>query len=82
MDAQLQAIWNSNRTKPQIGKGKEDAIVDRGKYQFLVGKLIHLLHSRPNISYLVSVVSQFMHSPREIHQEMVYKILCYVKATL
>ena len=36
---------------------------DKDKYQRLVGRLIYLSHTRPDISYAVSVVSQFMHSP-------------------
>lgn len=34
---------------------------DKGRYQTLVGKLIYLSHTRPDIAYAVSVVSQFMH---------------------
>lgn len=36
---------------------------DREKYQRLVGKLIHLSHTRPDITYAVGVVNQFMHQP-------------------
>ena len=38
--------------------------------------------TKPNISYSVSVVSQFMHSPLEPHMEVVKRILQYLKATL
>ena len=61
---------------------KEDVVVDHEKYQCLVGKLIYLSHSWPNIAYAVSVVSQFMHSPGEIHLKALYKILRYLKVTL
>jgi hypothetical protein len=37
------------------------------RYQRLVGKLIYLSHTRPDIAYAVSVVNQFMHSPKEEH---------------
>ena len=43
-------------------------------YQCLARKLIYLSHAR-DIAYDVSVVSQFMHSPKEVHLEVVYKIL-------
>lgn len=53
--------------------------VDTGRYQRLVGKLIYLSHTRPDIAFSVSVVSQFMHSPFEEHLEAVYRILRYLK---
>ena len=46
-----------------------------------MGRLIYLSHTRPDIAYAVSVVSQFMHSPKERHQEAVYRILKYLKST-
>ncbi|RVW60624.1 Retrovirus-related Pol polyprotein from transposon RE1 [Vitis vinifera] len=56
--------------------------VDRERYQRLVGRLICLSHTRPNIAFAVSVVSQYMHSPKESHLEVVYKILRYLKGSL
>jgi len=51
--------------------------VNKETYQRLIGKLIYLCHTRPNISYAVSVVSRYMHDPRIGHMEIVYKILRY-----
>ncbi|PON59888.1 hypothetical protein PanWU01x14_156070 [Parasponia andersonii] len=56
-------------------------LVDKGRYQRLVGKLIYLSHTRPDIAYSVRIVSQFMHSPIECHMEAVQRILRYLKAT-
>ena len=46
-----------------------------------MGKLIYLSHTRPDISFAVSVVSQFMQAPYEKHMETVNKILRYIKTT-
>ena len=54
---------------------------DKERYQRLVGKLIYLSHTRPDIAYAVSVVSQFMHSPSEDHMGAVMRILRYLKVT-
>jgi hypothetical protein len=43
-----------------------------------VGKLIYLTHTRPDITYVVSVVSQFMPAPNEEHMNAVYRILRYL----
>ena len=48
-------------------------------YRRLVGKLIYLTVTRPNISYTVSIVSQFMTSPRVPHLDVVIRILKYLK---
>ena len=53
--------------------------VDRERYQRLVGRLIYLSHTRPDIAFAVSVVSQFMHDPKTIHLEAVNRILRYLK---
>ena len=55
--------------------------IDKERYQRLVGKLIYLSHTRPDIAFAVSVVSQHMHSPKESHLEAVYKILKYLKGS-
>jgi hypothetical protein len=55
---------------------------DKGRYQRMVGKLIYLSHTRPDIAYAVGVVSQFMHQPQEEHMNAVWRILRYLKGTV
>ena len=40
---------------------------DPGRYRRLVGKLNYLTITRPDISFLMSVVSQFVQSPCDSH---------------
>ena len=54
---------------------------DISQYQRLVGKLIYLTVTRPDIAYAVSVVSQFMHAPRTCHMDAIERILKYLKGT-
>ncbi len=54
--------------------------IDKSKYQRLVGRLIYLSHTRPDIAYAVSVVSRFMHDPRSSHMDVVIRILRYLKS--
>lgn len=65
----------------KLGAQKDENPVDKGRFQRLVGKLIYLSHTRPDIAFAVSRVSQFMHSPCEEHLEAAYRILRYLKGT-
>ena len=62
----------------QLGTITEGILVEKGRYQKLVGRLIYLSHTRPNIAYVVSMVSQFMHSPLKSHIDAVLRILRYL----
>lgn len=53
--------------------------IDREQYQRLVGRLIYLSHTRRDIAFAVSVVSQFMHDPKEQHMNAVIRIIRYLK---
>ena len=52
---------------------------DPERYRRLVGKLIYLTITRPDISFPVGVVSQFMQAPRIDHWNAVIRILRYLK---
>ncbi|RVW82714.1 Retrovirus-related Pol polyprotein from transposon RE1 [Vitis vinifera] len=54
---------------------------DKGIYQRLVGRLMYLAHTRPDLAYALSVVSQYMHNPGEQHMNAVMHILRYLKNT-
>ena len=47
----------------------------------MVGRLIYLSHTRPDITYVISVVSQYMHEPSKDHMVVVMRILSYLKET-
>ena len=66
----------------KIGKGDDGVTIDNTFYQRLIGELIYLNHTRPDISYAVSLLSQFMSEPYEIHLRAAYRILSYLKFTV
>ncbi|TYK24437.1 reverse transcriptase [Cucumis melo var. makuwa] len=65
----------------KLGNSDDQVPVDKEQYQCLVGKLIYLSHTRPDISFAVSFISQFMQAPYEKHMEAVNRILRYLKNT-
>ena len=56
-------------------------LVNKEDYQKLVGRLLYLCHTRPDITYAVGVVSRYMHEPRSEHLDIVHRILRYLKGT-
>ncbi|KAL6327500.1 hypothetical protein AAG906_021575 [Vitis piasezkii] len=51
-------------------------------YRRLVGSLVYLTVTRPDISYVVHQVSQYLSAPRSTHYAVVLRILRYLKGTL
>ena len=62
----------------KLGEVEEDTIVDREMHQCLVGRLIYLSHIRLDIVYVVSVISHFMRSPKEVHLQAANRVLLYL----
>lgn len=54
----------------RLGKEKDSATIDRGRYRKLMGRLIYFSHTRPNIGFPVSVVSQFIHDQTEQYMKL------------
>ena len=73
-------VETSMEMNHKLGILPDQAPTDKGRYLRLVGRLIYLSHTRLDISYTVSVVSQFMHAPSGEHMEAVYRILRYLKS--
>nr|GEW66362.1 putative copia-type protein [Tanacetum cinerariifolium] len=48
-------------------------------YQKLVGKLIYLIITRSDISYVVHKLSQVMHAPKLVEMKSAFKVLRYIK---
>lgn len=56
-----------------------DTLEEPERYRRLVEKLNYLTMTRPDISFVVGIVSQFMFSPKTVHWEALIRILRYLK---
>jgi histone deacetylase 1/2 len=55
---------------------------DATMYRNIVGGLKYILHTRPDLSYAVNKVCQFLHAPRSLHWSAVKGILLYIQHTV
>eukprot|EP00253_Pinus_taeda_P021274 PITA_21274 len=51
-------------------------------YRQLVGKLLYLTHTRPDLSFVVGLVARFMQTPHESHWKAAKRILRYVRGPI
>jgi len=65
-------------TKPLFATNNTSYNVD--SYRRLIGKLLYLTNSRPNINYSVHLLSQFVQAPTTYHHQAAQHILRYIKA--
>ena len=68
-------------TNEKLSKDGGSEKIDEGLYRSLIGSLLYLTASRPDILFVVSVLSRFMHSPSEKHFSAVKRVLRYIKGT-
>ncbi|KAG7560507.1 Retrotransposon gag domain [Arabidopsis thaliana x Arabidopsis arenosa] len=66
----------------KFAKDRGGELVDAEAYRRLIGKLMYLQITRPDITFAVNKLSQFAQAPRKAHQHAVYKILHYIKGTI
>ena len=59
-----------------------ESLSDATLYRHLIGNLIYLTVTRPDISYAVHVVSKFIAAPRSSHYAAIIRILRYLKGTI
>ena len=57
-------------------------VCDPTQYRQIIGSLIYLTITRPDLSYSVGLLSQFMQNPRNLHLDCAKRILRYVSATM
>ena len=66
----------------KLTKNDDGPVVNATLYKQIVGILMYLTTTRPDLMYVVSLISRFMESPKDSHQKIGKKILRYVVGTL
>ncbi|GKD41859.1 uncharacterized mitochondrial protein-like protein, partial [Tanacetum coccineum] len=65
-----------------LDKKDKEPKVDAGRYRRLVGRLLYLQTTRPDIAYSVNVLCQYIVDPRHSHMDAAHEVLRYLKGTI
>ncbi|GKA53214.1 retrovirus-related pol polyprotein from transposon TNT 1-94 [Tanacetum coccineum] len=69
-------------TETKLTKDVEGESVDNTKYRGMIGSLLYLTASRPDIMFSVCLCARFQEDPKTSHLEAVKRIFRYVKGTI
>ena len=65
----------------RLGLANGELLSNPESYRRLVGRLIYLAVTRPDLAYSVHILSQFMQEPRIEHWEAALRVVRYLKGT-
>lgn len=65
----------------RLALAKDSPYSDPPQYRRLVGLLIYLTITRPEITYSVHILSQFMQAPKQEHWDAAMRVLRYLKSS-
>jgi hypothetical protein len=65
----------------KLSRSDGELIDDPSSYRRLIGRLVYLTITRPDLSYSVQLLSQFMDSPRKPHMDATFRVLRYLKSS-
>ncbi|GJY33624.1 retrovirus-related pol polyprotein from transposon TNT 1-94 [Tanacetum coccineum] len=68
-------------TETKLTKDEEGESIDNTKYRGMIGSLLYLTASRPDIMFSVCLCARFQEDPKTSHLEAVKRIFRYVKGT-
>ncbi|XP_050897716.1 secreted RxLR effector protein 161-like [Lathyrus oleraceus] len=64
-----------------LSKDEDDTEVDDMMFKQVIGSLMYLMVTRPDLMFRVSLMSRFMENPKESHWAATKRLLRYLKGT-
>ena len=66
----------------KLSQDERELLDDPTPYGRMIGKLLYLTITRPDLSYAINRLSQFLDKPRLPHLHAVHRVIQYLKATV
>lgn len=80
--AECKSMVTPMEVDAKLSEDDTSPCVDEKEYRKLVGSLIFLCNTRPDISFAIGVLSRFSNKPRENHWKAGMRVLKYIKGTI
>ena len=75
-------VHNPIVPREKLQKDEDGIRIDSTYYKQIVGSLMYLTNTRPDVMFVVGLISRYMEHPTKIHLQAVRKILRYLKGTV
>ena len=79
---ECKAVGTPMEVDIKLSREDSSPLVDKGKYRRLVGSLIYLCNTRPDINFAIGVPSKFSKKPQENHWNARMKVVKYIEGNL
>jgi hypothetical protein len=79
---ECKSINTPMETKLKLLVNTLSELIDATLYRHIIGSLMYLTNTRPNIYFVVNTLSQFLVEPRHVHLAAAKHVMRYLKGTL
>lgn len=79
--SECKAVGTPLVAKEKMKKEDGSAKIEGSRYRSLVGSLLYLTNTKPDIMYASSLLSRFMQNPSQIHYGAAKRVLRYLQGT-
>jgi hypothetical protein len=80
--AELKPVSTPMSSVALLGPDEDGEVVDQREYRSMIGSLLYLTATRPNIQFAVGMCARFQSSARSSHRTAVQRVFTYLKHTL
>jgi hypothetical protein len=79
--AELKAVSTPMSSVASLGPDEDGEAVDQREYRSMIGSLLYLTATRPDIQFVMELCAHFQASPRSSHQTAIQRVFRYLKHT-
>jgi hypothetical protein len=78
---ELKPVSTLMSSAASLGPDKDGETLDQREYRSMIGSLLYLTATRPDIQFVVGLYARFQASPRSLYRMVVQQIFRYLKHT-